>query len=81
MLYEPGYTILKDTHYQVYAEYYRKFFDEYQKHDVKFWGLTTGNEPSNGFGIKHYIQAVSWVPQHQVCYNVALSTGMLYLII
>lgn len=66
MLYEPGYTIVKPTHYQVYADYYKRFFDDYSKHGVNFWGLTTGNEPSNAFGVEHSIQSVGWVPSHQV---------------
>lgn len=66
MLTYNGLTLLKDTHYQVLADYYKKFFDEYLKHGVKFWGVTTGNEPANAFTIYQPIQAVGWLPNKQV---------------
>ncbi|KRT82705.1 glycoside hydrolase, partial [Oryctes borbonicus] len=37
---------LKPEFYQAWAEYYVKFFDEYKKRGITFWGVTTGNEPS-----------------------------------
>lgn len=57
----PGYTVVKKTHYQVYAEYYKKYFDEYAKHGIKFWGMTTQNEATSGLLIKG-IAGVFWVP-------------------
>ncbi|CAH0546229.1 unnamed protein product [Brassicogethes aeneus] len=41
--------ILKDEYYQTWADYYIKFFQEYKKSGVNFWGLTTQNEPVDGF--------------------------------
>lgn len=72
MTYRPGYIALKETHYQVLADYYKRFFDEYQQRGIKFWGMTTGNEPSNAFATWDPIQAVSWVPSKQVFYNLIL---------
>ncbi|KAI4467345.1 glucosylceramidase [Holotrichia oblita] len=37
---------LKPEMYQAWADYYVKFFNEYKKQGIKFWGVTTGNEPS-----------------------------------
>lgn len=37
---------IKPEMYKVWANYYVKFFDLYKKHGIKFWGVTTGNEPS-----------------------------------
>lgn len=58
---------LKEEMYQVWANYFVKFLDAYEKEGVKFWGITTGNEPSSGFipGIK--IPTVAWDSALQVC--------------
>lgn len=64
MRYSPGYTIVKPTHYQVYANYHKKFFDEYAKHGIKFWGMTLQNESPSGFG--GGMASVGWIPQHMV---------------
>lgn len=68
MRYSPGYTIVKKTHYQVYAEYYRKYFDEYAKRGVKFWGMTTQNEANSGL-TPGGIAGVYWVPQELVSFS------------
>ncbi|CAH0549500.1 unnamed protein product [Brassicogethes aeneus] len=44
-----GVGFLKLEYYQTWAEYYVKFFEEYDKRGVKFWGVTTQNEPFDGF--------------------------------
>lgn len=36
---------LKAEYYQSWANYYVKFFEEYQKNNISFWGLTVQNEP------------------------------------
>ncbi|XP_028154019.1 lysosomal acid glucosylceramidase [Diabrotica virgifera virgifera] len=41
-----GFGRVKDEYYQVWANYHKKFFDEYKKENITFWGVTTGNEPS-----------------------------------
>ncbi|KAK5985803.1 Glucosylceramidase [Trichostrongylus colubriformis] len=35
-------------YYQSYATYLVKFFEEYAKHGIPFWGMTLQNEPSSG---------------------------------
>lgn len=61
----PGYTMVKKTHYQVYAEYYRKYFDEFAKHGIKFWGMTTQNEGPSGL-LSKGIAGVFWPPHDLV---------------
>ena len=34
-----------DVYYKSWAKYYAKFFTEYKKKGIEFWGLTSGNEP------------------------------------
>lgn len=63
-----GYSMLKESHFQTWADYTLKFFDEYEKKGIKFWGLTTGNEPLNGFyNFPHTkINCMGWIPEMQV---------------
>jgi glucosylceramidase len=35
-------------YYKAYPKYYIKFFEEYKKHDITFWGMSVQNEPSFG---------------------------------
>ncbi|CAH0546585.1 unnamed protein product [Brassicogethes aeneus] len=44
-----GVGLLKFKYYQTWADYYIKFFEEYSKNGVNFWGVTTQNEPTDGF--------------------------------
>lgn len=39
---------INGAYYQSYAKYIVKFFEEYSKNGVLFWGVTTQNEPSSG---------------------------------
>ncbi|CAH0555327.1 unnamed protein product [Brassicogethes aeneus] len=43
-----GIGFLKIEYYQTWANYFVKFFEEYAKKGIKFWGLTTQNEPLIG---------------------------------
>lgn len=63
-----GYSMLNETMYQVWADYTVKFLDEYEKKGIKFWGLTTGNEPQTGFYKYPYtkINGMGWIPENQV---------------
>jgi len=36
---------LKPEYYQTWADYYVRFFNEYEKQGINFWGLTVQNEP------------------------------------
>ncbi|KAJ8974327.1 hypothetical protein NQ317_002510 [Molorchus minor] len=62
-----GYSSLKEEYYQVLADYSVKFFDEYRQHNIEFWGMTTGNEPLDGFFSHSYskINALGWIPSLQ----------------
>uniref|UniRef100_A0A914GV79 Glucosylceramidase n=1 Tax=Globodera rostochiensis TaxID=31243 RepID=A0A914GV79_GLORO len=37
-----------DKYYRCYAHYLQRFFEEYSRHGVTFWGMTTENEPGAG---------------------------------
>ncbi|KAG5897309.1 hypothetical protein JTB14_011472 [Gonioctena quinquepunctata] len=50
---------LKQTKFQVWADYFIKFLDEYKKENITFWGLTTGNEPSLAW-VNSAIPSVAW---------------------
>nr|XP_037268266.1 lysosomal acid glucosylceramidase-like [Rhipicephalus microplus] len=41
---EPG-----GPYYKTWANYYVRFVQEYERHGVPIWGLTTQNEPTTGF--------------------------------
>lgn len=36
---------LKPEYFQSWADYYTRFFEEYKKEGIEFWGLTVQNEP------------------------------------
>uniref|UniRef100_A0A1I7XHV7 Glucosylceramidase n=1 Tax=Heterorhabditis bacteriophora TaxID=37862 RepID=A0A1I7XHV7_HETBA len=36
------------AYHQAYANYFVRFFEEYAKYEVSFWGLTVQNEPTSG---------------------------------
>lgn len=63
-----GYSLLSEQYGQVYAQYLKRFLDEYEKKGVKFWGITTGNVPSNGFKRKEP-NSMGWLPEVQVGFN------------
>ncbi|KAI6181299.1 Glucosylceramidase [Aphelenchoides besseyi] len=39
---------IEGAYYKTWAQYYIKFFQEYAKKDIKFWGVAVQNEPSLG---------------------------------
>ncbi|XP_075534862.1 lysosomal acid glucosylceramidase-like [Dermacentor variabilis] len=41
---EPG-----GPYYKAWAKYYVRFVQEYERHGIPIWGLTTQNEPTTGF--------------------------------
>ncbi|XP_015793046.1 glucosylceramidase-like [Tetranychus urticae] len=43
LIWKPG-----DVYYKLWAQYYVKYLNAYLDHGVKFWGLTTENEPVAG---------------------------------
>ncbi|XP_799203.3 lysosomal acid glucosylceramidase [Strongylocentrotus purpuratus] len=42
-----------EKYYKTWANYFIRFFEEYRKHNVTFWGVTVENEPMAG-GINNY---------------------------
>lgn len=42
-------SFLKEEYYQLWADYYIKFFQAYAENNVTFWAVTTQNEPRTGY--------------------------------
>ncbi|KAJ8979724.1 hypothetical protein NQ317_006360 [Molorchus minor] len=59
-----GVGFLKDEYYQLWADYFLKFFDEYEKYNITYWGMTLQNEPINGFvsDLLSQINSMGWLP-------------------
>ncbi|XP_056142438.1 lysosomal acid glucosylceramidase isoform X2 [Lampris incognitus] len=51
--------------HKTWAQYYIRFFEEYAKHNLTFWALTTGNEPSAGRMTNYSFQAMGFTPEEQ----------------
>ncbi|XP_076826951.1 lysosomal acid glucosylceramidase [Brachyhypopomus gauderio] len=51
--------------YKTWAQYYIRFLEEYKKHNISFWGLTTGNEPTAGELTNYSFQALGFTPETQ----------------
>lgn len=51
-------SFLKQEYYQLWAEYYIKFFESYAENNVSFWGLSTQNEPYGSLVVP--INTLSW---------------------
>ncbi|XP_017795820.1 PREDICTED: glucosylceramidase-like isoform X2 [Habropoda laboriosa] len=54
---------LKKEHYQTYANYLVKFMDEYKKHGIDMWAISTGNEPLNAFAFNLPLISMGWTPK------------------
>ncbi|KAL8563547.1 hypothetical protein ACOMHN_060863 [Nucella lapillus] len=52
-------------YYKTWANYFVRFLQEYQKHNVSFWGLTAQNEPTDGYIYKHFFQAMGFTAEQQ----------------
>ena len=52
-------------YYKAWANYYVKFLKSYQQHNISFWGLTTQNEPMDGFMNNFTFQAMGFTPETQ----------------
>lgn len=55
---------LKEKYYQTWADYHVKFFEAYQQNGIEFWGMTTGNEPEDGFLPSNIskLNSMAWTP-------------------
>ncbi|KAL8563546.1 hypothetical protein ACOMHN_060862 [Nucella lapillus] len=52
-------------YYKTWANYFVRFVQEYAKHGIPMWGLTTQNEPTDGSIYRFPFQAMGWTPQMQ----------------
>lgn len=52
-------------YYKTWADYFVRFLQEYEKHNITFWGLTAQNEPTDGYIYKHFFQAMGFTPEQQ----------------
>lgn len=43
-----GVGYLKEEYFEAYANYHKKFLEEYKRNNISFWAITTTNEPLNG---------------------------------
>uniref|UniRef100_A0A3P8UKH6 Glucosylceramidase n=1 Tax=Cynoglossus semilaevis TaxID=244447 RepID=A0A3P8UKH6_CYNSE len=51
--------------HKAWAQYYVRFLEEYAKHNLTFWAVTTGNEPSAGRISNYSFQALGFTPEEQ----------------
>ncbi|XP_018578357.2 putative glucosylceramidase 3 [Anoplophora glabripennis] len=65
---------LKDEYYQLWADYILRFYEEYDKHNISFWGMTSQNEPSVGLTIPSKGNSMGWSPTQMV----SASYGRMY---
>lgn len=64
-----GFGFLKANMYQVWANYFIKFLEAYKTEDIKFWGVTTGNEPSLSLFPTTKINSIGWTHTQMVSYT------------
>jgi len=50
---------------QSWADYHVRFLDAYAEHGLKFWALSTGNEPINGIVPIIRFNSLGWTPSRQ----------------
>lgn len=62
-----GLSALKSDYYQAWADYHVRYLELMHQNDIKFWAITTGNEPLNGVSAFLFIKFMSlgWVPDMQ----------------
>ncbi|XP_014744831.1 PREDICTED: glucosylceramidase-like isoform X1 [Sturnus vulgaris] len=54
-----------DKYHRAWAKYFIRFLDEYAKHNLTFWAVTAGNEPTAGEIIFYPFQCLGFSPEHQ----------------
>nr|CAD7402328.1 unnamed protein product [Timema cristinae] len=59
---------IKSDYYQLWADYFIRFLDEYKKQGLHFWGLSPENEPvtPSFLGIAYPFNFVMWTPEMMV---------------
>ncbi|GLV40112.1 Glucocerebrosidase 1a [Carabus blaptoides fortunei] len=60
-----GIGFLKPEYYQTWANYHVKFLEGYENEGIKFWGLTTGNEPTTAYVPFVKLNSLAWTPFSQ----------------
>lgn len=53
---------MRTEYYQTFADYLRKFLDAYKAQGIKFWGISTSNEPTNAWFSDLRINTMQWSP-------------------
>ncbi|XP_043357690.1 lysosomal acid glucosylceramidase isoform X3 [Dermochelys coriacea] len=54
-----------DKYHKTWANYFIRFLDEYAKHNLTFWAVTAGNEPTAGEIVFYPFQCLGFSPEHQ----------------
>ncbi|XP_053133299.1 lysosomal acid glucosylceramidase-like [Hemicordylus capensis] len=54
-----------DKYHKTWANYFIRFLDEYAKHNLTFWAVTAGNEPTAGEILFYPFQCLGFTPEHQ----------------
>ncbi|KAJ6626115.1 hypothetical protein lerEdw1_014758, partial [Lerista edwardsae] len=54
-----------DRYHKTWANYFVRFLDEYAKHNLTFWAVTAGNEPTAGEILLYPLQCLGFTPEHQ----------------
>ena len=60
-----GQGFLKTEYYQLWADYYVRFLEEYRANGVTVSALTTQNEPTNGLDSYGVWNTMAWTPEMQ----------------
>nr|CAH0110339.1 unnamed protein product [Daphnia galeata] len=71
-LYGKGY--LLQEYYQVWADYFVRFFEEYKKHNLNFFAVSPQNEPMDGNIQDFPFNCMGWTPEQQAIF-IGLNLG------
>ncbi|GFS09420.1 glucosylceramidase [Elysia marginata] len=50
-------------YYKTWANYFVRFIQEYEKHNISFWGMTAQNEPIDGLEAEFPFQCMGFTPE------------------
>ncbi|KAL0269679.1 UNVERIFIED_CONTAM: hypothetical protein PYX00_007328 [Menopon gallinae] len=60
-----GIGFLREEYYRPWSNYHIRFLEAYNNCGLSFWGLSTGNEPINGFIPFFKFNCMGWTPSGQ----------------
>ncbi|XP_047479433.1 lysosomal acid glucosylceramidase-like [Penaeus chinensis] len=60
-----GYGQLRQDMYQPWADYFVRFLDEYAAQGINYWGLTTQNQPVDGYLPGFGFNCMGWTAEEQ----------------